>query len=532
MTSNRLAAMIAGAALSAMLTVSATAKTLVYCSEGSPEGFTPAFYTSGTTFDATSRQLYNRLVEFKRGTVDPVPGLAESWDVTEDGLIYTFHLRHNVKFHTTPWFTPTRDFNADDVLFSFNRQWKQDDPWHKVSGGNFPYFNDMSFPQILKSITKADDYTVVFTLNRPEAPFISEVGMDFASIQSAEYADKMMKAGTPEKFDRFPVGTGPFVFVNYQPDAIIRYTANPSYWNGRPKIDNLVFAITPDPSVRFAKLKADECQIIAFPNPADLPAMKADPNLKVLSGAALNIGYWAFNTEKKPFDDVRVRRAMAMAIDKKAILNSVFLGTGVNAVNLIPPNLWSYNKDVKDYPYDPDAAKKLLAEAGYPNGFSTDIWAMPVQRPYNPNARRMAESIQADLAKIGVNARIVTYEWGEYLKRVRQGDHQTVLLGWSADIGDPDNFFYVLLSCAAAKNGSASRWCNKDYDDLVTRAKQLTTRSQRTPLYEKAQVIMHQEVPLVPIAHSVVSVPMRKNVVGFQLSPLGSPHYFDQVDLQ
>jgi dipeptide transport system substrate-binding protein len=293
-----------------------------------------------------------------------------------------------------------------------------------------------------------------------------------------------------------------------------------------------VFAITVNPSVRFAKLKTNECQIIAFPNPADLPAMKADPNLKVLSGAALNIGYWAFNTEKKPFDDVRVRRAMAMAIDKKAILDSVFLGTGVNAVNLIPPNLWSYNKDAKDYPYDLDAARKLLADAGYPNGFSTDIWAMPVQRPYNPNAKRMAESIQADLAKIGVNARIVTYEWGEYLKRVRQGDHQTVLLGWSADIGDPDNFFYVLLSCAAAKNGSASRWCNKDYDDLVTQAKQLTTRSQRTPLYEKAQVIMKQEVPLVTIAHSVVSVPMRKNVVGFQLSPLGSPHYFDQVDLQ
>lgn len=292
-----------------------------------------------------------------------------------------------------------------------------------------------------------------------------------------------------------------------------------------------MFAITPDPSVRFAKLKANECQIIALPNPADLPAMKADPDLKVLSGPALNVGYWAFNTEKKPFDDARVRRALAMAIDKKAILESVFLGTGVNAVNLIPPNLWSYNSAVKDYPFDPAQAKKLLTEAGYPNGFATDIWAMPVQRPYNPNARRMAESIQADLAKIGVNARIVTYEWGEYLKRVREGDDQTVLLGWSADIGDPDNFFYVLLS-EAAKAGSASRWCNKDYDDLVTRAKQLTSREQRAPLYEQAQVILKQEAPLVTIAHSLVSAPMRKNVVGFQLSPLGSPHFFDQVDLQ
>jgi dipeptide transport system substrate-binding protein len=527
-----------GVAIAAMMLLVAAAtgqgqaKTLVFCSEGSPEGFTPAFYTSGTTFDASSLQIYNRLVEFQRGTVDPVPGLAESWDVTEDGLNYTFHLRHGVKFHTTPWFTPTRDFNADDVLFSFNRQWKQDHPWHKIGGGNFPYFNDMNFPEILKSISKTDDYTVVIALNRPEAPLISELGMDFASIHSAEYADKMMQAGTPEKFDQLPVGTGPFVFVNYQPDSIIRYTANPNYWNGRPKIDTLVFAITRDPSVRFAKLKADECQIMAFPNPADLPAMKADPNLKVLSGPALNIGYWAFNTEKKPFDDARVRRAMAMAIDKKAILESVYLGTGVSAVNLIPPNLWSFNKDIQEFPYDPEQSKKLLAEAGYANGFSTDIWAMPVQRPYNPNAKRMAESIQADLAKIGVTARIVTYEWGEYLKRVRAGDHQTVLLGWTADIGDPDNFFFVLMSCAAAKSGSSSRWCNKDFDELVTKAKQLTTRSQRTPLYEKAQAIMKDQVPLVPIAHSLVSAPMRKNVVGFMLSPLGSPHYFDMVDLQ
>ena len=510
----------------------AEAKTLVYCSEGSPEGMTPAFYTAGTTFNAISRQVYDRLVAFRPGTVDPVPGLAESWDISPDGLTYTFHLRHGVKFHTTPWFKPTRDFNADDVIFSFNRQWKKDDPYYKVSNGVYQYFESMGFPKLLKSIEKKGDDTVVFTLNTPEAPFISELGMDFADIQSAEFAQKMMQAGTPEKFDQEPEGTGPFVFVAYQRDAVIRYKANPDYWHGKPKLDDLVFAITPDASVRFAKLRTNECQIMALPNPSDLAAMKADPNIDLMTAPALNIGYWAFNTEKKPFDDKRVRQALTMAIDKKAIFDAVYLGSAVNAVNLIPPNLWSYNDQVKDYPHDLDAAKKLLAEAGYPNGFPMELWAMPVTRPYNPNARRMAELMQADLAKIGVQAKIVTYEWGEYLKRVRLGEEQTSLLGWSADIGDPDNFFYVLLSCDAAKTGSPTRWCYKPFDDLVTQAKHTPDETKRTPLYEQAQVIMKEEEPLMTIAHSVTNLPMRKNVEGFKLSPLGPVMYFSDVDLK
>ncbi len=510
----------------------AGAKTLVYCSEGSPEGMTPAFYSAGTTFNAYSRQVYDRLVSLKPGTVTPAPGLAESWDITPDGLTYTFHLRHGVKFHTTPWFTPTRDFDADDVLFSFDRQWKHDDPWHDVSHGTYQYFDSMGLGTLLKSISKPDEYTVVFVLNRPEAPFLSELAMDFASIQSAEFAAKMKEAGTPEKFDQEPEGTGPFIFVNYQRDAIIRFKANPDYWGGKPKIDTLVFTITPDPSVRFAKLRTNECQIMSLPNPADLPAMKADPDLKVMTAPAMNIGYWAFNTTKKPYDDKRVRQALAMAIDKQAILKAVYFGSAVDATTLIPANLWSFNDTITDYPHDPEKAKQLLAEAGYPNGFQLDLWAMPVSRPYNPNARRMAELMQADLARIGVQARIVTYEWGEYLKRVQNGEQQTALLGWGADIGDPDNFFYQLLSCDAAKAGSPTRWCNKDFDALVTQAKHITDEVKRTELYMQAQVIMKEEEPLLPIAHSVTDLPMRKNVDGFVISPLGPAMYFTGVDLK
>ena len=473
---------------------------------------------------------------------------------------------------------------------------------------------------------------------------------------------------------------------------MIRYKAHPAYWRGKAKIDNLIFAITKDPSVRWAKLKVGECHIIPYPAPADLAAIRKDAKIKMLEQEGLNVGYLAFNTEKKPFDNMMVRQALSMAIDKSAIIRAVFQGAGKSAINPIPPTMWSYNKNVKDYAYDPVKAKALLAKAGFPNGFSTDIWAMPVQRPYNPNARRMAEIIQANWAKIGVKAKIVSYEWGEYLKRskngehqtilhldlgirkdakikmleqeglnvgylafntekkpfdnmmVRQalsmaidksaiiravfqgagksainpipptmwsynknvkdyaydpvkakallakagfpngfstdiwampvqrpynpnarrmaeiiqanwakigvkakivsyewgeylkrsknGEHQTILLGWTGDNGDPDNFLHVLLGCAAAKSGpNRARWCYKPFDNLLMQAKTTTNVAKRTALYMKAQSIFKQQAPWVTIAHSVVFMPMRKNVVGYIVHPLGS-HHFYSVDLK
>ncbi len=509
----------------------AAAKTLVYCSEGSPENFNPQLNTTGTSFDA-SLPVYNKLVEFERGTTKVIPGLAESYSVSDDGLTYTFVLRKGVKWHSNKDFTPTRDFNADDVLFAFNRMWDTNHPYHKVSNGQYDYFNDMSMPTLLESITKADDYTVVFKLKTPEAPFIANLAMDFASIQSAEYADVLMKAGKPEQIDQVPVGTGPFSFVAYQKDAQIRYKSNPDYFRGKPPIDTLVFSITPDAAVRYAKLKAGECHVMPYPAPADLAAMGQDPNIKLLSQEGLNVGYLAFNTTKAPFTDKRVRQALNMAIDKQAIIDAVYQGEGVPATNPIPPTIWSYNTSISDYPFDPAKAKALLAEAGFPNGFETDLWAMPVQRPYNPNAQRIAELMQADLAKIGVNAKIVSYEWGEYRKRAQEGEHQMAQLGWTGDNGDPDNFLYVLLGCDAARVGGSNiaKWCNQDFNKLLVDAKLTANVETRTKLYEQAQAIFKDEAPWFTIAHSVVFMPVAKNVMDYKLSPFGK-HQFDGVDI-
>ena len=239
---------LAAAGVAALMTAAfpTHGKTLIFCSEGSPEGFNPQLYTAGTTFNASSRQIYNRLVEFERGTTETVPALAESWTVSDDGVVYTFRLRRGVKWHETPWFKPTRDFNADDVVFSFDRQLRKDHPYHKVSGGSYEYFNGMDMPNLLKSVEKIDDHTVRFTLNQPEAPFIADLGMDFASILSAEYADRMLAAGTPEKVNLEPVGTGPFQFVNYQKDAVIRYRAHRGHFRGKAAIDNLTAILAAD----------------------------------------------------------------------------------------------------------------------------------------------------------------------------------------------------------------------------------------------------------------------------------------------
>lgn len=510
-----------------LATTSLSAKTLVYCSEGSPENFTPALNTTGTSLDA-ARPVFNQLVEFERGSTKVVPGLAEKWDISDDGKVITFHLRKGVKWHSgVNNFKPTRDFNADDVLFSFNRQGDPNHPYHKVSGGAYDYYNDMDMPKLIKSLEKVDPYTIRITLSEPNAPFLANLAMDLGTIQSAEYADFLLKQGKPEQFDQVPVGTGPFQFVAYQKDAVIRYKPFDAYWGGKSKLDGLVFAITPDATARYAKLKKGECHVMFGPNPADLAKMKEDKDINLLSQPGLNVGYVAFNVTKKPFDDKRVRQAYTMAIDKAAIIRDVYQGAGEAAKNLIPPTIWSYNNAVKDYPYDPEKAKALLKEAGVQTPLDIDLWYMPVQRPYNPNAKRIAEMMQADLAKIGLNAKLVTYEWGEYRKRLQAGEHITGQLGWTGDNGDPDNFFF-LLGCSAARAGgqNLSKWCNKDFDDRLNKAKQIPNVAERTKLYEEMQVIAHDEAPQLPLAHSVVFEPIRKEVTGYKVSPLGRHDFY------
>lgn len=512
----------------------ADSQTFVYCSEGSPSVFNPQMTTDGPSFAANSASTMDGLIRFKYGGTTLEPALAESWEVSDDKKSYTFKLKRGIKFHTTAYFTPTREFNADDVVFSVDRQRLPDHPYHKVGGGIYEYFQSMGMGDLIADVQKIDDYTVRFVLSRPEAPFLANLSMHFMNILSKEYADKLAAEGRQEDFDHYPVGTGAFVFESYAQDTLIRYKAHPDYWEeGFPKIQNLVFAITPDASVRLQKLRAGECHLIPDPAPADLAAIGEDASLTLFQQPGLNVGFLALNTEKPPLDNLQVRRALNHALDRQSYIDAIYLGNAQVAKNPLPPTMWSYDESIEDYAYDVEKAKALLAEAGHADGFDIELWTMPVTRPYNPNGKKMGEMMQADLAKVGVRARLVTYDWPTYIAKGRRSEHQLLQLGWIGDNGDPDNFLNYLLGCDSVQSGANwARWCDKGFNDLVTRAREAQDVAERTRLYQEAQKIFKEAAPWVPIAHSTMFRAGSKRIEGYRMQAVGSPDSFRYVELK
>lgn len=505
---------------------------VVFCSEGNPESLAPSVSFSATSIDVYLA-IYDTLVTYVRGETHLIPSLAEHWQASRDGKEYTFFLQKGVKWHSNPLFKPTRHFNADDVIFTIERQWKTSHPYYHVTSSNHAYFKSVGFQSLIKSIRKIDDYTVKFTLNEANAGFLAMLSLTITSMQSQEYGMTMLKQGTPELIDTHPIGTGPFSFVSYVKDQKIIFKTFPAYWRGRSKLDELEFLISPDASDRWQKVQDNRCHVMPFPKPNDLEQMRNHPNVTVLEQLGLNVGYLSYNTTKPPFNDVRVRKALNMAINKQAILEHVYQGAGMSAINLIPPAMWSYNKQIKNDVFDIDTAKTLLTEAGYPNGFSTDLWAMPVARAYNPNPLLMAQMIQADLALVGVKAEIKSPDWSEYSTRMARGEHEMGLYGWTAIYGDPDSFFYSLLSCYAANtNGpNMAKFCHPSYDKLVSRARVIANPTLRTPLYEEAQLIFKEQAPWLTIANAKQFVVVRNELLNFRLSPFGR-HLFYGVELE
>ena len=497
--------------------------TLRFCAAGSPKTFDPAMTDSGIDHVA-HLPIFGSLIELKRGTDQLIPGLSTSWTVSPDGLAYTFELRRGVAWHTTDEFKPTREFNADDVLFTFGRLLSRDSAFAKAFPSVSPYVLSFGWEKLIRKVEKLGDYQVRITLAERDASFQSALSFAFASMQSAELGAQLMKAGTPQRIAQMPVGTGPFQLKSFRQDALIRYVKHPGWWrkDERPRADQLVFAITTDATVRAQRLKRDECDI-AFPvGPSELAELKKNPAIKLVTAPGMNVGILAYNTKRPAMSKVEVRQALDMAIDKAAIIRTVYGDAGTQATTVIPAANWAHDASLKAAPYDPEKAKALLQKAGV-LPLSIQLWAMPVVRAYNPNGQLMAQMIQADWAKVGVTARIVTYEWGEYLRRIDAGEHDAALSGWNGD-PEPANTAGQL----ACNSNSGSFWCDPAYDKLLAEARQALKQEDRKVLYGKAQKIALEQLPWTPIGYGRLAVPERASVKGFILD-LDGGMYFDGV---
>ena len=495
---------------------------IIYCSEGNPGFFNPQIDTSSTTSDASAHQIYNRLLDFDEQTGRIIPGLATSWLVSKDGLTYTFQLRRNVAFHTTEYFQPTRNFNADDVIFSFQRWLDEAHPYHDVNGGIYPYFDSLNLAQTIKSVKRINGYRVEITLYQRDSSFLANLATDFAAILSAQYGQYLTILNQSSDIDFLPIGTGPYQFKEFRKDQYIRFTQHPQYWQQTERPEQLIFDITPSSSLRFAKLITGECDTIAYPSQTELEVMQANPNIIVQEEPGLNIGFWAFNTSKVPFNNPKVRRALALAIDKSTILDAIYFNSATRARSIVPPASWAFSPDITDVNYNPVEARRLLNEAGYPNGFNMNLFAMPVVRDYNPDARRMAELIRSYLAEINVAVDIQTSDWDKFRADLSDGKHDSVLIGWSADNGDPDNFYRPLLTCAAIPSGTnRAMWCHPEFDTTVNAAIATNDIDERKAHYQTANEIIAREIPLIPIAHAYRYRVHNNNIEGLTINPYG-----------
>ncbi len=383
---------------------------------------------------------------------------------------------------------------------------------------------------ILKALTKIDDYTVKLSFYDYPAPLLSQLASPMLSISSP---DAIKKWG--DDYMYHPVGTGAYIFDEWVPEDKIVLKANPDYWGEAPKIDTLIYRVIVEPTARLLELQAGAVDFMYNMVIDDIPTAEADPNVAVYKVPPVNIGYvtmnqaWTNAAGVEVFRDVTVRQAVAHAINKHAIVAALYPGTGMAAKNFIPPSLWGYNDDFEDYPYNPARAIELLRDAGYPDGFATNLWVMPVSRGYYPDPTKVGEAIQADLAAVGIDATIVTYDWGTYLDKVDLGEHAMCMLGWMPDFPDPDNYLFTFFGPGSMQWDSDEIPDQVLYDRLL-QAKAEPDAVERERRYYEACALIHGVVPGVPIVHASEIYASKPGLTGYFAHPLFDEFMYPSFD--
>lgn len=483
----------------------AKAKTFVFAQGSDPRGLDPAFVDDGESANVMVN-IYDGLLRYKADSTEVEPALATEWSSSADGKEWTFKLRQGVKFHDG---TP---FNADAVVYSISRQL----PPQRTD--DMPYASFTYGP--VQKVEKVDDYTVKFVLNEPYAPFLANMAMALAApIVSPTAVEKYGK-----DFIENPVGTGAFKFVEWKKGQQIVLEANKDYWDGAPKTDKLVVRIIKENSVRANALKTGEINAMTGVDPNDVKMLE-DAGIKVDKLPGMNINYLAFFSNKKPFDNPKLREAVSRAINRENLISYLYQGLAELPNGVLPSFLPGYDKSLKPYDYDPEKAKQLLAEAGYPNGLKVTLLTYATVRPYNPvGGEKLAAAIQADLRKVGIEVEIKTYPWKEYKEIytpeiVKDGD--MMLYGWTGDNGDPDNFLSLLETKEIKSTLNAGKYSNAKVDELLAKGRTAKTMEERNAAYSEMQKIIQQEAPWVFLSHSKDMAAWGKNVEGVGHHPVG-----------
>jgi len=481
----------------------------------------PADVTDGESVMVVTN-LFDTLVAFKRGSTEIEPSLAREWTTSDDKLTWTFTLLEGIKFHDGS------PLDANAVVFSFERQRDPAHPARRATNAFSYYQNNF---KALEKVEAVDEKTVRFTLNQPYAPFLAALALfNCAIVSPTAFASEGKDADGRYKYNfaQKPVGSGPFVFESWEKDAHITLRANKDYWGGAPHIEKLVFKAVTDAQTRLKELEAGGIHGMENPELRDLALIQKNPDLRLVGGPGINVCYLAMHTGKKPFDDVRVRQAVAFAIDKKRIIATAYDNLAKPAVSMCPETMAGFSKTLLDRTRDPKRAKRLLAEAGYADGLKTTLSYPVAQRTYLPNPGTTAIQIQQDLREVGIEVELKRCEWSALVKETQTGNHDMCLMGWMADIFDPDNFLYVLLDKDNAVEGVANNlsfYKGERVHELLLAAQRTYDWHRRESLYHEAQEILHEEVPTVPLATVPDFRALRKDVRGYSIYPAGGEFF-------
>ncbi|MGE5633509.1 MAG: ABC transporter substrate-binding protein [Caulobacteraceae bacterium] len=482
-----------------------TGKRLVIGRANDSISLDPADTTEMDSFKVTVN-IFDTLVKYEKEGSKIVPDLAESWKSSEDGLTWVFRLRQGVRFHDGT------AFDAHAVEFNFQRWMDDKNPYHM---GHFSYWNYIfgGFPGFVKSVTALSDYSIEIKLYKPYAPFLSALAMPVFGIASPEaikkYGDEVYK---------HPVGTGPFRLKSWEQNKSIVLVRNDNYWGGNVKTDEVEFRVIPSDKERLEQLQQGMINIADNLSSDYAQVIEKDQELQLYLRPSFNVGYMALNNEKPPFNKRTVRVAINYAINKEGLIKDVYANMAKPAKTYVPPLLWGYDESIQPYEYNPERAKALLTEAGYPEGFRTTLWVMNSSRNYFPKPMQVAQYIQENLKQVNIEVTIKAFDWDEYLNRIDNGEHEMALIGWTGDIIDPDNFLYTLLSSDNAKPGLAGNYSfykNNVVDQLLIQARQNSNMVFRKNLYENLLKIVNYDSPSVPLVHTMPILAGSVNVKGY-----------------